>query len=84
MNKIPEPLRKRAIDARKACAPKGLRMNTNECEYCAYYSYDEEDEEYYCDVYMDEDDMARMSMKQYKSCPYYKNGDEYAVVRKQN
>ena len=45
--------------------------------------YDEEDEEYYCSVNMDEDDMARFIQSDYKSCPYYKSGDEYKVVRHQ-
>ena len=53
----------------------------NQCEYCAYYVYDEEDDTYYCDVYMDEDDAAKFV--QYHICPYFKNGDEYAVVKKQ-
>lgn len=53
------------------------------CEYCAYYAYDEEDEAYYCDVYMDEDDLARLMGGEQKECPYFKNGDEYAVVRHQ-
>lgn len=53
------------------------------CEYCAYYAYDEEEEEYYCDVYMDEDDLARLMSGEQKECPYFKNGDEYAVVRHQ-
>ena len=55
----------------------------NGCEYCAYYAYDEEDEEYYCDVYMDEDEAAKLAQGHYRSCPYFKSGDEYAVVRKQ-
>ena len=29
------------------------------CDFCAYNEYDEDDEEYYCSVNMDEDDMAR-------------------------
>ena len=45
--------------------------------------YDEEDEEYYCSVDMDEDDYARFLQSDYKECPYYKNGDEYLVVRHQ-
>lgn len=57
-------------------------MNYN-CEYCAYYTYDEDDEAYYCDVYMDEDDLAKISQGHYRACPYFKSGDEYAVVRKQ-
>ena len=28
----------------------------NLCSTCAYFSYDEEYEEYYCDCQMDEDD----------------------------
>lgn len=37
------------------------------CEYCAYYTYDEEDEAYYCDVYMDEDDVAKLSQGHYRA-----------------
>ena len=54
-----------------------------QCDYCAYNEYDENDEEYYCSVNMDEDDFARFTQSDYKNCPYFKNGDEYAVVRKQ-
>ena len=57
-------------------------MQTN-CDFCAYNEYDEEDECYYCSVNMDEDDMARFMQSSYKSCPYYKSGDEYQVVRHQ-
>lgn len=53
------------------------------CDTCAYNVYDDEDECYYCEVDMDEDDAVRLSQGQYKECPYYRNGDEYAVVRHQ-
>ena len=53
------------------------------CSRCAFLVYDEDYEEYICDCQMDEDDYWRISEKQYKSCPYYRNGDEYRVVRKQ-
>lgn len=53
------------------------------CEACAYYGYDEDDECYYCEADMDEDDMVRLIEGHYRSCPYYRNGDEYAVVRHQ-
>ena len=53
------------------------------CDMCAYNVYDEEDECYYCEVDMDEDDMVRLMEGHYKSCPYYRNGDEYSIVRKQ-
>lgn len=51
------------------------------CETCAYFVYDEDMEEYICDCDIDEDDYYRIS--QGSSCPYYRNGDEYLVVRKQ-
>lgn len=54
-----------------------------QCETCAFYFYDEEWEEWVCDVDMDEDDFARLQTGREKICPYYRNGDEYAVVRKQ-
>lgn len=53
------------------------------CEYCCYYMYDEELEEYVCDVNMDEDDYGRLVQQSFKGCPYFKDGDEYKVVRHQ-
>ncbi len=58
-----------------------------DCEQCAYYAYDEEYEEYTCTVSyaMDEDDLARRmgQGRGRNSCPYFRNGDEYLVVRHQ-
>ena len=53
------------------------------CDTCAYYSYDEEYEIYECDMNMDEDDYIRFVTDSHSGCPYYRNGDEYLVVRKQ-
>ena len=53
------------------------------CSQCAFLVYDEEYEEYVCDVRMDEDDYARLSETGYRQCPYFRNGDEYLVVRHQ-
>ncbi|MBR1476661.1 MAG: hypothetical protein IJ608_01715 [Lachnospiraceae bacterium] len=53
------------------------------CDECAYNEYDEEYEEYFCSVNMDEDDYSRFIQSGYKDCPYFRNGDEYAVVRHQ-
>ena len=53
------------------------------CEQCAYYEYDEEDEAWYCGMDMDEDDYARLIGSRYRECPYFRNGDEYLVVRHQ-
>lgn len=65
---------------RIGCVLGGGAMN---CEECAYYEYDEDDGIYCCTVDMDEDDYARLLGGHLKACPYYRNGDEYAVVRHQ-
>ena len=53
------------------------------CESCTYYSYDEEYGCYVCDVNMDEDEYIRFISDAHYACPYYRNGDDYRVVRKQ-
>ena len=53
------------------------------CTMCAYYVYDADYECYVCDINMDEDEYMRFMSDSHFSCPYYRNGDEYAVVRKQ-
>ncbi len=57
-------------------------MRGTDCESCANFAYDEEYDEYYCDVNLDEDDMGRYMSHTFQ-CPYYQNGDEYRIVRKQ-
>ena len=53
------------------------------CEECAYFVYDEEYEEYLCEIDLDEDEVARFYSDALYNCPYYRNGDEYKVVRHQ-
>lgn len=53
------------------------------CDTCLYFEYDEEYECYMCDMDMDEDEYAHLMSDEHYSCPYYRNGDEYLVVRKQ-
>ena len=53
------------------------------CETCTYYTYDEEYESYMCDVNMDEDEYMRLISDQHYQCPYYRNGDDYRIVRHQ-
>lgn len=53
------------------------------CDSCAYYVYDEEFEEYYCEVDMDEDDYVRLLQQKSAVCPYYRDGDEYKIAQKQ-
>ena len=53
------------------------------CESCAFYAYDEEYEYYVCDADLDEDEMYAFLKGTDFACPFYRYGDEYAVVRKQ-
>ena len=53
------------------------------CENCLYYEYDEEYEDYSCSVDMDEDDYARLMQDPHTSCPFWRDGDEYQVVKHQ-
>lgn len=53
------------------------------CDMCAYYEYDEEEDAYFCSADMDEDDYYHFMAEERKICPYYRSGDEYAVVRHQ-
>ena len=55
------------------------------CESCAYYAYDEDYECYTCEMDLDEDELVRFLSRTpaITTCPYYRNGDEYRVVRKQ-
>ena len=53
------------------------------CESCVYNAYDEEYEDNYCSADMDEDDYARLMQGDQRKCPFWRNGDEYAVVRHQ-
>ena len=50
------------------------------CETCAFYVYDDE---YGRSARQYEDDYVRIMTDRHYQCPYYRNGDEYAVVRKQ-
>ncbi|MBQ3037748.1 MAG: hypothetical protein IJD30_01080 [Clostridia bacterium] len=54
------------------------------CEDCMYYEYDEEYECYTCLMQLDEDEMYRFVHGKTQNCHYFKAGDEYSIVRKQN
>ena len=59
-------------------------MAGTNCEACVNYVYDEEYECYICDVNLDEDEMSRFMTNTLKDCSYFRDGDEYKIVRKQN
>ena len=53
------------------------------CEFCANYIFDEDDESYYCNVNLDEDEYYRFMSSSFKNCPYYQSNDDYKIVRHQ-
>lgn len=54
-----------------------------DCNSCSFYVYDEDYEEYDCQVNMDEDDYVRLMSDSRFECPYYQQDDEYKIVRRQ-
>lgn len=58
-------------------------MKSN-CENCSNYVYDSEDDCYYCEAELDEDEMSRFLTRRTSECPYFRFYDEYGIVRKQN
>lgn len=61
-----------------------MKKQTTSCDLCMYYEYDEEYECYVCSMNLDEDEMYKFLNNSFNHCPYYKSGDEYSIVRKQN
>ena len=56
-----------------------LGVETNSQE-----EYDEEYDCYRCSVDLDMDEAEQFMTYSVRSCPYYRPGDEYTIVRKQN
>ncbi len=54
------------------------------CESCVNFSFDDESEEYVCCMQFDEDEMHALLSNKYKKCPFYRLGNEYTIVKKQN
>lgn len=61
-----------------------MKKAITNCETCAYYTYDEFEDYYTCEINLDEDEAVKFMEGKFNSCPYYRSGDEYAIVRKQN
>ncbi len=68
---------------------RGVKGRTMaDCDTCNNLEWDEDEQEYYCSADVDEDDYGRMLQEQagghpHQRCPYWVNGDEYAVARHQ-
>ena len=54
------------------------------CDMCMNYEYAEEYDCYRCSVDLDMDEAEQFMTYSVRSCPYYRPGDEYTIVRKQN
>lgn len=56
-----------------------------DCENCWYNAYDEQADEFFCALYLDEDEYGHMLSYQSGKCRYFRpSGDEYEIVKKQN
>ena len=55
----------------------------NECDTCWYYDYDEEYDEYCCAMDLDEDEVYRILSSASQHCPFYRQGDDYTLERRQ-
>ena len=55
----------------------------SECDTCWYYDYDEEYDEYFCMMDLDEDEVYRFFVTPKSRCPYYRQGDDYTLARRQ-
>lgn len=58
-------------------------MDSSLCETCWHYDYDEEADEYYCRMDLDEDEYERVFVRSGGRCPFYQKGDEYYLPRHQ-
>lgn len=54
------------------------------CDICMNYEYDEEYDCYRCSVDLDMDEAEKFMTFSFRSCPYFRAGDEYTIVKKQN
>ena len=60
------------------------KKRVTNCETCENYVYDEQYDSYYCDMNLDEDEMMHFLTGNFGNCPYYRENDEYRIVRRQN
>lgn len=59
-------------------------MAQSNCETCHNYQYDEQEDYYFCEMNLDEDEYVKFLESSFFDCPYYEPDDEYKIVRKQN
>ena len=54
------------------------------CDMCENYRYDEDLEEYFCDIELDEDEYLKFLTSSNDACPYFRADDDYRIGRQQN
>lgn len=57
--------------------------NIYDCDKCTFFVCDDETGEYECLVNLDEDEYCALISGRYRKCPYFREDDEYGIVRKQ-
>ena len=58
-------------------------MDASICDSCWHFDYDEEYDEYYCMMDLDEDEVYRILNSRSGHCPYFRQGDDYYLARRQ-
>ena len=53
------------------------------CDQCWYNCYDEEEDVFYCEKDVDEDDYARLMADPRRRCPFFLRADDYHAARRQ-
>lgn len=59
---------------------EGVKSN---CEMCDYYIYDDEYDNYYCEMDLDEDEMFDFVTSSIGNCHYFRYKNEYRSVNRQ-
>ena len=67
----------------KFAAEQQPKYASGTCDSCEFYDYDEEWDEYVCQMSLDEDEMLDFLGRNPRGCHYYRYYDEYKSVQKQ-
>lgn len=59
-------------------------MQNQSCEQCTHFVYDDQWDCYACEMELDMDETEQLLSNSRWNCPYFRFGDEYDLVRKQN
>lgn len=60
-----------------------MKKVKSNCDMCEYYLYDDEYENYYCEMDLDEDEMFDFITSNIGDCHYFRYRNEYRSVNRQ-